>query len=282
MMTRVGLALQAAKKIIPPPSKTINLEVFDLCMAPGGYSATVLKINPYAKICGISLPVELGGHKVYLPNWETNKQVQIRFEDITMLAAELGYPDLVSQNEGQTYPFSNERPFDNQAFDLVFCDGKVLESHTRTLESTNEPCRLTAAQLVLALQRMKWGGTLVMLMHQAYSPNSVRLLEAFDQFSTLSLVKHSVCHVKRTSFYLIAKNVITDHPRAQQLVKELRKSWRVYTALTFGVNFPDEPDEPEETSMENIMESFGEKLIELAEPAWRLQTHAMIREFLSE
>lgn len=284
MMTKIGAALQAKAKIIPPLCKTINLTVLDLCMAPGGYSATALKFNPHAKVCGISLPEELGGHEVYLPNWKDDRRVKIRFEDITMLAAEFGYPDLVSQNDGENCQFSTERPFQGQSFDVVFCDGKVLDSHTRTLESTNEPARLSAAQLMLALQRIKYGGTLVMLLHQAYSPTSVRLLEAFDQFSTVHLIKHNVSHVKRTSFYLVAKNVDPAHDRAKRLVEQMRSSWRLHTALSFGVSFPGEElnDDFYEDSMESIMESFGEKLIELAEPAWRLQTRAMEREFLME
>lgn len=62
MMTEIGDALQDKAEIVPPPSKTITLKVLDICMAPGGYSATVLKYNPYAQICGLSLSRSQGGH----------------------------------------------------------------------------------------------------------------------------------------------------------------------------------------------------------------------------
>ncbi|KAJ5166019.1 hypothetical protein N7492_006315 [Penicillium capsulatum] len=271
MMIKVGMALQATARIVPPPSKTIHLKVLDICMAPGGYAATVSKVNPT-----LMFTASLGGHPIALPNWKIDRCVDVRFQDITMLVAELGFPDLASQNHDKTCEFSNERPFNTQAVDLVFCDGKVLDSHTRTSESTNEAARLSAAQIVLTLQRIKYGATLVMLLHQAYGPASVRLLEAFDQFSTISLVKHQVCHIKRTSFYLIAKNIDPAHARARTLVNELRHSWRLHTALAFGVEIPGEKLE------DGPRGSFGEKLIQLAEPVWRLQTQAMLQEFLTE
>lgn len=284
MMVRIGQALQKKAKIIPPPSKTIHLKALDICMAPGGYSATVLKFNSYSQVCGVTLPEDLGGHRVHLPDWQKNSRVKIQFLDITMLAAEMGFPDLVSQNQPGVVEFSNDRPFQGQQFDVVFCDGKVLDTHTRTLEAINEPVRLTAAQLTLAFHRIKYSGTLIMLLHQSYGPHNVRLLEAFNQFSQIEVIKHQVSHVKRSSFYLVAKNVDPQHPRARRLIDEMRWAWRKLTAINFNVNFPDSDagKEPEKEDMKDIMDSFGEKLLELAEPGWKLQTQAMVEAFLSD
>ncbi|KAF9888628.1 hypothetical protein FE257_008560 [Aspergillus nanangensis] len=87
MMQRIGHELHKAHNIIPPPLASPNLQVLDICMAPGGYSATVLKHNPTAQIFGLSLPETDGGHPVLLKD---NPRVHVQFTDITMLAAEMG------------------------------------------------------------------------------------------------------------------------------------------------------------------------------------------------
>jgi hypothetical protein len=59
-----------------------------------------------------------------------DRPVQVRFADVTMLAAEMGvlaipsdHPDLLN--------FSFERPFSHQKFVLIFSDGQVLRMHQR-------------------------------------------------------------------------------------------------------------------------------------------------------
>lgn len=212
MMTKIGDQLQAREKVILVPSKTIHLQALDICMGPGGYSATVLKFNRYSKVCGLSLPVDEGGHDVLLPGWQADPRVEIQFVDITMLAAEIGFPDLLFRDPRQASIFFNDLPFVDRTFDIVFCDGQVLHTHFRAKESKNEAPRLSSAQIIIALQRIKPGGTLVMLLHQTYSPHNVRLLEAFSHFSQISLFKPTVSHGHRSSFYLIAKNL---DPRAR-------------------------------------------------------------------
>ncbi|KAJ6013166.1 hypothetical protein N7522_003521 [Penicillium canescens] len=167
MIMKIGDRSQADMKIILPPSKTIHLQALNMCMAPGGYSANILKYNPYDNVCGLSLPIDEGGHDILLPDWQTDKRIEIHFIDITMLAAEIGFPDLASR-------FSNNVPFTTQTFDAVFCDGQVLHTHIRAEWTKNEAARLSTAQLVIASRRIKRGGTLVILLHQAYSLHTVR------------------------------------------------------------------------------------------------------------
>ena len=64
-------------------------------MAPGGFSATVLKYNESAQIHGLSLPDKDGGHGILLPGWEEDPRVEVQLLDVTMLAAEFGYPYLI-------------------------------------------------------------------------------------------------------------------------------------------------------------------------------------------
>lgn len=290
MMTKIGDEMQMKEKVILPRSKTINLEVLDICMAPGGYSAAVLKHNSLATICGLSLPINEGGHDVLLPNWQRDKKVKIEFMDITMLAAEMGFPDLVTQGSPDASQFTNYIPYKSRVFDVVFCDGQVLHTHTRVGlpiqvgRTKHEPPRLTAAQLTIALHRIKRYGTLVMLLHQAYSPHIIRLLESFNQFSNISLFKPKTSHHDRSSFYLVAKNVDPKHETVSDLLHQLQISWTASTIQNFDVQLPVDSPGVNDTSktMETIMQIFGEKLIALAEPMWDIQKKALERKFLTD
>lgn len=122
--------------------------VLDLCMAPGGYSAAALKRNhPSTRIRGISLPPEQGGHEIKLCHaWSTtdlSAQIFVDFRDITLLAEEMGVPlsDIPCEHP-DVASFSSDRPFSNQKFDLVFCDGQVLRTHDRG-ERKRTPLPLT-------------------------------------------------------------------------------------------------------------------------------------------
>jgi 23S rRNA U2552 (ribose-2'-O)-methylase RlmE/FtsJ len=77
MMTRIGKVIQATQKILQAPYKTKNMKALDICMAPGGFSATVLNHNRDAKVCALSLPRDEGGRDVLHPDWKTDKRVEI-------------------------------------------------------------------------------------------------------------------------------------------------------------------------------------------------------------
>ncbi|KAJ5671508.1 hypothetical protein N7507_000635 [Penicillium longicatenatum] len=281
MMTRIGDNFQDQEKLIPPPWKRMSFDVLDLCMAPGGFSATVLKYNRFAQVCAISLPTNEGGLEIYLPGWQENKRLKVQMLNLAMLSAELGFPELALADQPSASKFSNHIPYAGRKFDLIFCDGHVLPSSDPEQDLTSQR-RLADAQSVMALQRVKSAGTIVVLLHQVYNPRVLRLLEAFDRISQITLLKPPFCHAKRTSFYLVAKNVDPQHEVACRLIRDMRNSWRVRTGNAFGLEIPKDLKEPqdEEEPMEGIMHSFGEKLITLAEPVWKIQTEAMEKAFL--
>ncbi|KAK2734314.1 hypothetical protein FQN57_001719, partial [Myotisia sp. PD_48] len=281
MMQDIGDQLQVTKHIIPRPSEASKLKVLDICMAPGGYSATVLKHNGFARIYGLSLPEEEGGHQILLPNWRKDPRVEVRLMDITMLSAELGSPDLLPPHSLVASQFSNCRPFDGLEADLVFCDGQVLRTHERAVGSKFEASRLTAAQLIIALQRIKKGGTMVMLLHRVNSPRNVKLLHTFSQFAEIDLFKPAPSHATRSSFYLVAKNVDPTSPGACQMLENLKSSWKRRTLQAFN----DEPYDVKRNmsgdEMRAILQSsFGERLISLGEPIWAIQQEALEKKFL--
>lgn len=250
-------------------------EVFDICMAPGGYSASALKYSPHARVSGLTLPHSLGGHQLLIKD----SRVDVRFTDITMLAAEYGVTD-IPKDHPDVSNFSLDRPWGTKSFDLVFCDGQVLRTHTPHIANyreQREACRLTCSQLILAMQRIKPGGTLIMLLHNVDMWDTMKLLSIFDQISQIELLKPRRSHRTRGSFYLIAKNVQPDQPEASDAINEWRESWK-------NATFPPTADEgkqdqtdfvEQDKEVSRLLASFGERLIELGEPIWEIQKNAL-------
>jgi 23S rRNA U2552 (ribose-2'-O)-methylase RlmE/FtsJ len=201
-------------------SSTINNRptVLDLCMAPGGFTAAFLKENPSAKVCGISLPVAQGGHDMLLPRWKTDPRIQVYFLDLTMLATEMGVdPTETPADHIDATNFLSDRPFHGETFDLVFCDGQVLQTQPREeYREKREAWRLLTGQLVLALQRLKQDGKLVVLLHKLDAWNTVFLLYTLSKFSSLQMFKSKKKHTLRSSFYVVAERIQIDseHLRA--------------------------------------------------------------------
>ena len=74
---------------------------------------------------------------------------------------------------------SSERLYYGQSFDIVFCDGEVLRTpgkHRDERREKLEARRLLCSQLILALQRNRQGGTLIVLMHKLESLHCIYTL----------------------------------------------------------------------------------------------------------
>lgn len=203
MMREIGDEMQAATGAFHQNSGSEDgAAIIDLCMAPGGYTTSALKYNPTAKATDITLPPDNGGHEVLL----NSSRSTVFYLDITMFAKEFGVGEVPS-----THPehdsFSLERPFINQEFDLVICDGQVLRTHERAeYREPTEATRLTCSQLILTLQCIRYGGTIIILLHKIEALNTLELLYLFSQFSGIEVFKPLKKHAMRKTFYLIAKN----------------------------------------------------------------------------
>ena len=187
--------------------------VLDLCMAPGGYTASTLKHSPHAVVCALTLPVYLGGHHVI---HKRDPRVKVTFSDITMLYKEFGLTEL-PPNHPDLSKFSDKRLWHGKSFDLVICDGQVLRTHMRDIADYRrkvEAVRLTVSQLILAMQRIESGGTLIMLLHDVSAYETIKLLSVFDKIAEIQVFKPVSSHTNRGTFYLIAKNVQPRHPEA--------------------------------------------------------------------
>ncbi len=249
-----------------------GIKILDLCMAPGGYTASALKYNPTAKAIGITLPPDTGGHEVLLNSYRST----VIYHDITMFAKEFGTEEIPRTHPGRD-SFSLERPFINQRFDFVICDGQVLRTHDRPeYRERTEANRLTSSQLILALQRIRPGGTLIMLLHKIESLDTMELLYLFSQFSNIEVFKPLRKYAIRSTFYLIAKNVQPSVESARVAVSAWKKAW---WNATFGgeQGVGARRLEIDDKYAQEIIESFGDKFTTLARPVWKIQADALSR-----
>lgn len=278
MMRNIGAELNAASDGALE-LRNSNPWVLDLCMAPGGYTAAVLDRNRDASVCALTLPQHLGGHRIIHPK---DTGLQVMFEDITMLYKEFGLTD-IPQDHPNLLKFSDKRWWYGKEFDLIFCDGQALRTHEPNIGVYGrqvEALRLNVSQLILAMQRMKRGGTLIMLLHHMDSYETIKILRVFDEIARIQLFKPLLSHMNRSSFYLIAKNVEPGHLEAVVAVNEWKKVWK---DLTFPVLDEDgqalppkiasEPEVVGEVS--DLLDTLGERIIELGEPIWQIQKEAL-------
>ena len=270
-MRTIGDELQASTNAVTVKTEGDEaIKILDLCMAPGGYTASALKYNPTATASGITLPHSKGGHTVLL---KSNRS-RVKFLDITMLASEFGV-DEVPVTHPEHASFINERPYHGETFHLVFCDGQVLRTHQRAeFREQQEALRLTVSQLILALQRIRPNGTLVMLLHKIEAWDTTELLYKLSRFSSIQLFKPMRGHAIRSSFYLVAKNVQPNCDAAKEITKVWKQAW--WRATFGGQNGTGEAKMlPDEGNVQIVLDEFGKGLVELARPIWEIQANAL-------
>ena len=254
-----------------------NARVLDLCMAPGGYTASVLKRSPHAVVCAFTLPRQMGGHIVMLGE---DPRVHTEVGDITMLHKEFGVEE-IPHDHCEISKFDKRRLWDGQKFDLVFCDGNALRTHKMADSRRQvEANRLKISQLILAMERVESGGTLIMLLHSSAAYRSLKLLHLFDNIAELQLFKPTAYHAKRGSFYLIAKNVQPAHSEAVAAIREWKRVWKELTFPTLDENKQRKPPKAANESksaeeVSDLLKTFGQRIIELGEPLWQIQKEGL-------
>jgi 23S rRNA U2552 (ribose-2'-O)-methylase RlmE/FtsJ len=277
MSKQIGDQLQAATGAFTVKAAPgTRIKALNLCLAPGGYTWSLLKVNPEACIRGITLPPEIGGHPMILPYGSADLRVQVEFMDITMLAPEFGTPiSEIPPQHPDALKFRANSPYQDQAFDIVLCDGQVLRTHQRAeCRQKLEPIRLSTAQLIFAMKRIKKGGTFIMLLHKVDVWDNVELLRTFAAFSKIQLFKPARIHAQRSSFYLVAKDVQPDHPAVVDAVEKWKKDW--WTATFAGREGTGlEKEEEDEQKINSILEDFGPELVTLGRPIWQIQLNAL-------
>lgn len=246
----------------------------NLCMAPGGYTWYFLERNPQARSVGITLATEKGGHPMFLPHGEDDERVEVKFMDITMLTSEFGTPkENVPSQHPEAGNFSDDTPFLGEYFDVVICDGQVLRVHQHQRSPGREIIRLLVSQLILGLQRIKTGGTFIILLHKIDVWDNMILLKTFESFSKIQVYKSENIHAGRSSFYLVAKNV-EPSKAAEAVANWKRVWWRSTFEGESGTGL--DPDEPSKEEVESVLTDYGERLRQLGGPIWLIQLKAMM------
>ena len=266
LMQRIGDEIQTTTHSLSLSRR--DAQVFDIFMAPSGYSASKLRYSPHARVSGLTLPVGQGGHGLLIPYGPMDSRVSLRFADITILATKIGVTTIgILEDDLDRAKFSIEPIWAGKLYDLVICDGQVLRTHAMhiaTYRERREAGRLTYSQLLFAIQRIKPGGTLIILLHKVEMWKTIKLLNKFDQIAQIELFKPVAGHRTRSSFYLVTKNVQPRKAVALATVAEWKQPWK--NATFSGSVEMDEVDE--ENS--RLFESFGERLIELCNPIWEI------------
>ena len=272
-MQHVGDEIETRTKAfsLPGDTRSSGLRVLDLCMAPGGFSASAVKYSQdIISICAITLPHSQGGFKLLFES----PLLQIQFQDITMLATEFGATDIPPTHPDRA-EFVTDRPFEDESFDLVFCGGQVLRSHSRgPHREQTEPLRLRVSQLILALQRIRKCGSLVMLMHKADAWDTVKLVHQISRFAAVALIKPKKSHAAKGTFYLVAKNVQPEDDAAKEALVGWKKSW---WDATFGgedgLGGSEAPDG--EDSVKKLLDEYGKEYAKQVRHVWKIQVDAL-------
>jgi 23S rRNA U2552 (ribose-2'-O)-methylase RlmE/FtsJ len=157
--------------------------ILDLCMAPGGFSLTSKNHLPNSVIDAVTLPPDDGGYQVMAKGIFRD----IVYADITMFAQEMAPGSAIPTGHPELTKFESTRPFLGNRYDIVFCGGAVGKNHPRAGYRENcEGSRLTISELVFALNRLKSGGSLVLLLHRVESWDTACLIHAFNHFLTFN------------------------------------------------------------------------------------------------
>lgn len=150
----------------------------------------------------------------------------------------------------------------------------VLRRHSRPeWREDTEATRLLLSQLILSMQRLRSGGTIVVLLHKVENWESILTIRAFCGFSNVQLFKPAKKHSTRSSFYMIAKNIDIQCQAAQEALLGWRETW---WKVTFGgeKGFGEKLN-PDKDIVVKTLEEFGDQLIQMAKPIWKIQADAL-------
>jgi 23S rRNA U2552 (ribose-2'-O)-methylase RlmE/FtsJ len=270
MMKEIGEEIHQSTHALAIPPNSVSPAILDMCMAPGGFLAIAMEKNPGASALGMSLPASTGGHKMLL---QKGRNVKVEYLDITMLAADMGATDIPIEHPDASNMLS--RRFNPcELFDIVLCDGQVLRTHDRAAyREKREARRLTITQLAIGLEHVKVGGCMIVLLHKVEAVDTVSLLYTFNKFSSVRLFKPKKHHAKRSSFYMIATNIQSQHGEAVLAVEQWKRQWIV---ATLGNDSEYEEEFTTACSdMENILNEFGSVLVQLGREIWSTQASAL-------
>lgn len=231
--------------------------------------------NNTARGVGISLPVHEGGHTFAL---EEHHRCRFKLIQADLTYYRLGpasHPHAIQGKELLPLPLAVRL----QTFDVVLLDGHHLRTQPKTREWDWD--RLLISQIIIALQAVKRGGTIVIKLGNPERFNIAILLLMLDFVSSsVQTCKPQTIHGLRGTFYAVAKGVGEGREagRLPEILESLRQLW---LDLTVGgeegvgrfmtrddLNFVM-------TDAELFQDQQLDRLIELSRGVWNVQAHAL-------
>ncbi|KAF8910905.1 hypothetical protein CPB84DRAFT_1762780 [Gymnopilus junonius] len=250
------------------------LEFLDLGCCPGGFSSYVLEKNPNAIGYGISLPVIDGGHAFALED-----HLRFRFN---LVYQNLTYYQLGSCIIEDQRLKSLPDKISDRIFDLVLLDGHQLRTQNSALPWDIN--RLLISQLIIALEAVKVGGTIVIKLPLPHKVVSAKILYLLRVLSTKLLVWKPVSmHGNRGTFYAVAKGV-GNGPEGWRIFSLLPSLKELWVDLTFGGDeglgrFLKPGDLDFLVTVDDLIAHHLDWLVQLGEPLWKVQGNALRRLF---
>lgn len=248
------------------------LKFLDLGCCPGGFTTYILEKNAQATGLGISLDVEKGGHAPLI-SADHLKRFDLRFADLTYY--QLG-PSKINGRRLQVVPFDIR----GRTFDLALLDGHHLRTQVHGLPW--DGIRLSLSQIILGLQSVKQGGTIVMKLSRPENAYSARILHMLDKICTnLSTCKPRTMHSDRGTFYAVAKGVGLGEEggRLPNILNTFKYLW---LEATFGGEEGQgrpltEKDLDFIVTIEDLQNHYLDRLIQLGRMVWKIQEQGIHR-----
>ncbi|KAF8906367.1 hypothetical protein CPB85DRAFT_1530152 [Mucidula mucida] len=265
---KVMKELNAEVPCIPSTAKG-SFRFLDLGCCPGGFSAYILEKNKLSRSLGISLPTEAGGYAYCLESRQRRE---------TFLPADLTLFDLrpLDSSDVECAPGTLKpvpREITNRVFDLTILGATPLSWVTRA-----DSQRLLVSQLILGLQGVKNGGTIIAVLQDPESPVTARVLYLLDKISRkITIHKSSVVHQARSSFYVIAQGVGEGEGKDRELRDGYLKSFRtLWVELTFdGVREMVNADLDFIVTVDELSRTSIDWLVALCGKVWEIQLRAL-------
>jgi hypothetical protein len=177
-------------------------------------------------------------------------------------------------------------PFEvrERKFDIVLLDGHFLRTQLGT--QPWEGHRLIVSQLVIALQAVKRGGTIVMKLSVPERVITAKLLYMLDVLSLgLTAYKPRTIHSNRGTFYAIATGfgLGIQGDWVESILHEFQQLW---VEVSFGDEgsgrFLTSEDLDFIITVDEIKTQYLTRLTELGRDPWRCQAEALERMFLNK
>lgn len=292
-MRRIAKEMQKHYQAFTIKSQTEPNRILDLSVTPGAFLTFALEQNRDAHALAFNLPCHCAG---FDPILEESETLRIQDLDITVLAADMGVkpdeipkfdPDFDRTRLDACYrslrPSRYFKSGPGFGFDIAICDGTLETSQYCSWDffrDGRQQRRRLLAQLVLGLEHLREGGTMIVMMNKLERIQTIRLLMEFQTFSDPKLYQPKLWTNKLSSFYMVAKEVKSTSKwaqRARDAVQEWKREWKVIT-LGSEEDWDDERNRLArcgDQGIHGVLEEFGPKLVEVGSVIWQKQNDVL-------